>query len=115
MIMATDDNELARRLKQEGVRVGEIIACRAWRVINPGWFRNGDDRLHSVYMRDYVWRPDEPASGDVQTHEIYSFRDAIRSKYEYTYQLKFGEPRREKRYASRQWRAIGQYATERCI
>jgi hypothetical protein len=83
--MSTNENELAGRLKHEGVRAGEIIAYRAWRVINPGWFRNGDDHLHSVYMRDYVWHPDEPASGDVRTHGIYSFRDAIRSKYEYTY------------------------------
>jgi hypothetical protein len=84
MIMAIDDNELTRRLKHEGLRVGEIIACRAWRVITPGWLRSGDDRLHSVYMRDYVWHPDEPASGDVRTHGIYSFCDAIRAKYEYT-------------------------------
>src|SRR5215469_8400115 len=82
--MGADDNELARRLRHEGVRVGEIIACRAWRVITPGWVRSGDDRLHSVYMRDYAWHPDEPASGDVRTHGIYSFRDAIRAKYEYT-------------------------------
>jgi len=80
--MGADDNELARRLRHEGVRVGEIIACRAWRVITPGWVRSDDDRL--VYMRDYVWHPDEPASGDVRTHGIYSFRDAIRAKYEYT-------------------------------
>ncbi len=83
MIMATDDNELARRLKHEGLRVGEITAYRAWQVINPRWFR--DDRLHSVFMRDYVWHPDEPASGDVRTHGIYSFRDVIRSMAEYGY------------------------------
>jgi hypothetical protein len=85
MIMATDDNELTRRLKHEGLRVGEIIAYRAWQVINPRWFRDGNDRLHSVFMRDYVWHPDEPASGDVRTHGIYSFRDVIRSMAEYGY------------------------------
>ncbi len=77
--------ELTRTLKHEGVRVGEIIAYRAWRVINEGWFRSGDDRLHSVLMRDYVWYPDKPASGDVRTYGIYSFRDVIRSKEEYGY------------------------------
>ena len=29
--------------------------------------------------------PDEPARGDVKTHGIYSFRDAVRSKEEYSY------------------------------
>ena len=60
-IMRSNQNELARTLKHEGVRVGEIIAYRAWGVIKPGWFRSGDDRLRSVFMRDYVWHPDEPA------------------------------------------------------
>jgi len=55
MIMTVNHEELARTLKHEGVRVGEIIAYRAWRVINEGWFRSGYDRLHSVLMRDYVW------------------------------------------------------------
>jgi hypothetical protein len=84
MTVNGNQNWLARHLKHDGVRVGEIIAYRAWQVIHPWWFRNADDRLHSVYMRDYVWHPDEPASGDVRTHGIYSFRDAIRAKYEYT-------------------------------
>jgi hypothetical protein len=81
--VSMSDNELARRLKHEGLRVGEIIAYRAWQVINLRWSRNGHDRLHSVFIRDYVWHPDEPASGDVQTHGIYSFRRVIRSMAEY--------------------------------
>ena len=88
MVMSPNDEDLAARLRHEGIRVGEIIAYRAWRVlINPeGWFRrSSDNRLHSVYMRDYVWHPDEPASGDVQTHGIYSFRDVIRSNDQYGY------------------------------
>src|SRR6266498_1023253 len=80
-----DQNELANSLKHEGIRVGEIIAYRAWRVIEPSWSRPGDDRLHSVFVRDYVWPPDEPASGDVKTHGIYSFRDVICCKEEYGY------------------------------
>jgi len=36
-------------------------------------------------MRDYIWHLDEPASGDVRTHGIYSFQDVIRSKEEYGY------------------------------
>src|SRR5262249_939634 len=71
------DNELAARLKHEGIRAGEIIAYRAWRVINPGWFRTSHDRLHSVFMEGYVWHLDKPASGDVRTHGIYSFRHVI--------------------------------------
>jgi hypothetical protein len=80
-----DDNELAGRLKHEGIRAGEIIAYRAWRVIVPGLFRDSDDRLHSVFMRDYVWHADQPASGDVRRHGIYSFRNVIRSNDDYGY------------------------------
>jgi hypothetical protein len=83
--MTPNDEDLAARLRHEGIRVGEIIAYRAWRVMNPAWFRNRDDRLHSVYMRDYVWHPDEPASGDVRTHGIYSFRRVVRSSEDYGY------------------------------
>jgi hypothetical protein len=36
-------------------------------------------------MRDYIWHPDQPACGAVQTHGIYSFRDVIRCKSEYGY------------------------------
>src|SRR5215470_17888683 len=61
-----EQNESARTLKHEGIRIGEIIAYRAWRVIGPRWWWQGDDRLHSVLMQDYVWHPDEPASGNVQ-------------------------------------------------
>jgi hypothetical protein len=83
--VSISDNELAWRLKHEGIRAGEIIAYRAWRVMVPGWFRNGDDRLHSVFRQDYVWHPDEPASGDVREHGIYSFRNVIRSRDDYGY------------------------------
>jgi hypothetical protein len=74
-----NQNELAKTLKHGGLRVGEIIAYRAWRVIEE------EERLHSVAMWDYVWHPDKPASGDVRTHGIYSFRRMIRSKDEYGY------------------------------
>jgi hypothetical protein len=90
--MRPNQNKLANNLKHDGIRVGEIIAYRAWRVITPGWFRRGDDRLHSVLMRDYVWRPDQPACGDVQMHGIYSFRQVIRSKEEYGYRPDISEP-----------------------
>ena len=90
--MNSNNNELARTLKHEGVRAGEIIAYRAWRVINEGWFRSGDDRLHSVLMRDYVWYPDKPASGDVRTYGSCSFRDVIRSKQGYGYDSGMGGP-----------------------
>jgi hypothetical protein len=78
-------NELATTLRHEGIRIGEIIAYRAWRVFGPEWLRRGDDRLHSVLMADYVWQPDEPASGDIRTHGIYSFRDVIKSTDDYGY------------------------------
>jgi len=36
-------------------------------------------------MRDYIWHPDNPASGDVRTHGIYSFRHMILSNEDYCY------------------------------
>jgi|SRR5262249_7804930 len=90
--MAPWQNELAKSLKHEGLRVGEIIAYRAWRVIKPLWPLKSDDRLHSVAMRDYIWHPDQPASGDIRTHGIYSFRDVIQSKQEYGYDPGIDEP-----------------------
>ena len=83
--MITNDNQLARTLRHEGIRIGEIIAYRAWRVIEANWFRRADDLLHSVFVRDYVWYPDRPASGNVRTHGIYSFRDAVRCRWDYGY------------------------------
>jgi hypothetical protein len=84
-IMAPWQNDLARQLKHDGLRVGEIVAYRAWRVISLPSLLIGDNLLHSVAMRDYVWHPDRPASGDVRVHGIYSFRRIIRSKEEYGY------------------------------
>jgi hypothetical protein len=83
--VGTSGNQLAKRLRHDGIRTGEIVACRAWRAITPTLFWSGDDFLHSVRMRDYIWVPDEPASGDVKTHGIYSFRHVIRSIEEYDY------------------------------
>jgi len=83
-------NELARRFRHAGIRVGEITAYRAWRVLQSS--RNADDRLHSVYVQDYVWPLDEPAHGDVRTHGIYSFRDVIRCREDYGYALGMAGP-----------------------
>jgi hypothetical protein len=78
-----NENESASSLHHEGIRVGEIIACRAWRVFGSGWFRRADDRLRSVYMQDYVWHPGPAATGDVQRHGVYSFKKAAQSLREY--------------------------------
>jgi hypothetical protein len=77
--------ELTPIVPHEGIRVGEIIAYRAWRVIEETWFRKADDRLHSVYMKHYAWNPYEPAHGDVREHGIYSFRNVIQYKEQYGY------------------------------
>jgi hypothetical protein len=84
-VISNDDNQLARTLRHDGIRLGEIIAYRAWLVIEANWFRRGDGLLHSVFVRDYVWHPDRPASGDVRTHGIYSFRDPVRCRWDYGY------------------------------
>jgi hypothetical protein len=79
------ENDRAKTIEHSGIRVGEIIAYRAWRVTEKTWSANGEERLHSVAMWQYVWDPDKPASGDVRSHGIYSFRNAIRSSHEYGY------------------------------
>jgi hypothetical protein len=83
--MSASETWTAMRLKHDGIRVGEIIAYRAWRVIGPRWWWEPDDRLHSVLIKDYIWDPDQPASGDVRTHGIYSCRNVVRSREEYLY------------------------------
>jgi hypothetical protein len=85
-----DENARAKAMRHSGVQVGEIVGYRGWRVGGMWRLRRGDDRLRSVYMRDYVWQPDKPASGDVRTHGIYSFRDLVRSRREYGYSIASG-------------------------
>jgi hypothetical protein len=80
-----EENGHARAIPHSGIRVGEIIGYRAWRAVRPGLIRRGNDRLRSVYVTDYVWDTDKPASGDVRGYGIYSFRDVIRSHQEYRY------------------------------
>src|SRR6266700_1995766 len=46
-LMSPGENRIARHLKHDGFRVGEIIAYRAWRVINRGCVRSGDCHDHS--------------------------------------------------------------------
>jgi hypothetical protein len=36
----------AKTVEHSGIRVGEIIAYRAWRVIDEAWSETGDERLH---------------------------------------------------------------------
>jgi len=80
-----NQNDLAKNIAHDGIRVGEIIAFRAWRVLEPTWRRKCDDRLHSVFVSHYLWEPERPATGDVRTHGIYSFRHVIHSRQEYGY------------------------------
>ena len=43
-------------------------------------------------MRDYVWHPDRPASGNVRKHGIYSFLHVIFSREDYGYTAGKGGP-----------------------
>jgi hypothetical protein len=90
-----NEREVASTIRHEGIRVGEIIAYRAWRILGSTWLRRSDDRLHSVFMQDYIWHPGQRASGDVGKHGVYSFKNVIRSREQYGYtgtggQLLFG-------------------------
>ena len=74
-----------------GIRAGDIIAYRAWRVFEErNWKRQADYRLHSVHREDYVWHPEQPASGDVRFHGIYSFKQVIRTHDQYGYPTRDG-------------------------
>jgi hypothetical protein len=55
------ENERAKKIKDSGIRLGEIIGYRAWQIAEGSWFRRDPDRLCSVYISDYVWDPDKPA------------------------------------------------------
>ena len=79
------ENDLAKAIKHSSIRAGEIIGYRAWQVAERPWFSRSQNRLCSVYVRDYVWEPDKPASGDVRTHGIYSFQKVVRSRAEYAF------------------------------
>ena len=85
IIIKSDDNPSTKALRHEGVRVGEILAYRAWRVIQSNWVRRRSDLLHSPFVEDYVWEPDAPACGDVRSYGIYSYRDRICSERDYRY------------------------------
>jgi hypothetical protein len=80
----------ARKLQHEGIRAGEIVAFRAWRVLERNWRRETDDRLHSVHREDYVWHPEQLASGDVRFHGVYSFKQVISSLEQYGYPARNG-------------------------
>src|SRR5436190_760384 len=76
------ENERAKTLRHSGVRLGEIIGYRGW-AVEKRWTGRSDDRLRSVFVRQYVWEPHNPATGDVQVHGIYSFRDPGRARLAY--------------------------------
>jgi len=54
-------------IENAGIRAGEIIAPRGWRV--------KDGLLRSIYKQQHVWKPGEPMTGDVR-HEygVHAFK-----------------------------------------
>jgi hypothetical protein len=84
------ENNRAQRIEHSGIRAGEIIGYRAWRVPNQSWFKRGYERLCSVYISEFAWDPEKPAYGDVRIHGIYSFRKVVRSREEYGYSIPTG-------------------------
>ena len=112
-----DENHRARALRHSGFRVGEIIGYRAWRVIQLGWYftRRSEDRLRSVFVPDYIWEPDKPASGNVRMHGVYSFRHVIRSREDYGHAvdggpLLFGKVRLWGEVVEHEWGYRSQFA-----
>lgn len=62
------DPRPTKPIEDAGIRAGEVIARRCWRVIR--------DRLHSTYQQKHVWKPGEPMTGDVR-HEygVHAFKE----------------------------------------
>ncbi|HSC57531.1 MAG TPA: hypothetical protein VLC51_10025 [Nitrospira sp.] len=56
-------------IEDAGIRAGEVIAYRCWRVVKG-------DRLHSAYKRKHEWMPGQPMTGDVR-HEygVHAFKE----------------------------------------
>lgn len=52
-------------VKHEGIRAGEIIAWRAWRI-EKGFLQSASVRT--------IWAPGEPMEGDVKQHGCYSYK-----------------------------------------
>jgi hypothetical protein len=56
-----------RAIEDAGIRAGEIVAHRAWRVIGAALF--------SVYIDRFYWPPGQMVAGDVETHHgIHGFK-----------------------------------------
>ena len=55
-------------IENAGIRAGEVMARRCWRVVN--------DRLYSTYRREHEWIPGVPMTGDVR-HEygVHAFKE----------------------------------------
>ena len=54
---ATPEPPKRKPIEDAGIRAGEIIGHRGWRI------KNG--LLVSIFKSEHVWRPDEPMRGDV--------------------------------------------------
>lgn len=58
----------ARPIEDAGIRAGEIIAHRCWRIEGG--------LLRSVYRRQHIWRPGEPMTGDVRgEYGVHAFNE----------------------------------------
>lgn len=70
-----------RTIENAGIRAGEIIAYRGWRVEG--------ETLRSVYKRDHVWEPHVPMTGDVRgEYGVHAFKEAAHLRtYIASYQL----------------------------
>jgi hypothetical protein len=74
----TIDDATKRPIEDAGIRAGEIIAHRAWRLYPDGV-------LHSVYRDKIEWIPGKPMTGDVRHgYGVHAFKDFdLVEKYAY--------------------------------
>lgn len=61
------DEAPAKPIENAGIKAGEIIAYRGWRVLNG--------ELVSIYKRQHTWKPGEPMTGDVRgAYGVHAFK-----------------------------------------
>lgn len=61
------DDKPDRPIENAGIRTGEIVALRGWRIC--------DGRLFSIHRYECEWLPDRPMTGDVrQEYGVHAFK-----------------------------------------
>ena len=64
---ATGFRTQTERAAEAGIRAGEVVGYRIWRVIG--------NYLFSIFMHDCEWMPGRPMTGDVDEAGVFAFKE----------------------------------------